>query len=503
LERRNERMGRIRKLSIRIKVIFISVTTTLIILLMNLFMYVNVNRMLNRLDEIYTSNISLNELSDTLARVQMSMTSYLNTRTSDAMEDYYRNEQDYSRLLSGLNEEIYGNDLKLMEKNIRRMSEEYVELTGQTIDAKRGGNVEKVRSRYEKATELYGYINTFIYSLNNEQFRVNSSSYQVLSTSLKYLEWINIGTFILVGVCNIVLIVLLINTITKPLQSLAGRADQVAKGNMEVELLPIVYEDEVGVVSKAFNAMIISVREYIDRVRKSMETENALKEKELMMETHLKDAQIKYLQAQINPHFLFNTLNAGAQLAMMEGADRTYRYVQRVADFFRYNVRKTNNTVTLREEIALVDTYIYILNVRFSGEIHFRKEVDEGLLEIQVPSMILQPIVENSVNYGIRGIDWEGEIVLSVYRQEDTICISVKDNGIGISREKIDKIMSSELRAADLSRDSNGIGLDNVIGRLRLFLNEEDVISILSEGENKGTEVLIYIPVREGEYEDV
>jgi len=196
-------------------------------------------------------------------------------------------------------------------------------------------------------------------------------------------------------------------------------------------------------------------------------------------------------------------LNAGAQLAMMEGADRTYQYVQNVADFFRYNVKKNNDTVTLAEEIALVDTYIYILNVRFSGDIHFRKEVDESLLTVQVPSMILQPLVENSVNYGIRNIDWEGEIVLSVYRMEDAICISIKDNGIGISQDKIDKIMSSRLRAADLSKDSNGIGLDNVIGRLRLFLDEEDVISIISEGENKGTEVLIYIPVKEGEFEDV
>ena len=85
----------------------------------------------------------------------------------------------------------------------------------------------------------------------------------------------------------------------------------------------------------------------------------------------------------------------------------------------------------------------------------------------------------------------------------DAVCISVKDNGIGISEDKIEKILNSRLRPAELSADSNGIGLDNVIGRLRLFLNETDVISILSEGENKGTEVLIYIPVREGEYEDV
>lgn len=95
------------------------------------------------------------------------------------------------------------------------------------------------------------------------------------------------------------------------------------------------------------------------------------------MEAHLKDAKLKYLQAQINPHFLFNTLNAGAQLAMMEGADKTYQYVQNVADFFRYNVKRDDEPVTLSNEIELVDNYIYILNVRFSGEIKYRKNIDE------------------------------------------------------------------------------------------------------------------------------
>ena len=496
-------MNRIHRLSIRAKMLFVFIITTLTILVINMFMYVNINHMMNRLDDVYRSNIGLNELADTLSEVQASMTAYLNTRTSDAMEDYYRYEQDYSELIYELNDKVYGNNLKLMEKNIKNMSQEYLELTNQTIEAKRGGNVEKVKTRYEKATELYGYISTYIYSLNNEQFRTNADSYQTLSVSMQYLEWINIVTLILVGAGNMLLVVHMTKTITSPLQRLAGTADQVAKGNLDVELLPVISEDEVGVVSKAFNQMIISIKEYINRIKEGMETERALKEKELMMETHLKDAQIKYLQAQINPHFLFNTLNAGAQLAMMEGAERTYKYVQNVADFFRYNVKKNNDTVTLAEEIKLVDTYIYILNVRFSGDIHFRKEVDESLLGVQVPSMILQPIVENSVNYGIRDIDWEGEILLSVYRMDDAICISVKDNGVGIAQEKIDKIMSSRLRAADLSKDSNGIGLDNVIGRLRLFLNDEDVISIISEGENKGTEVLIYIPVKEGEYEDV
>ena len=167
----------------------------------------------------------------------------------------------------------------------------------------------------------------------------------------------------------------------------------------------------------------------IEKLRLTMERENRLKERDLMMQSHLKDAQLKYLQAQINPHFLFNTLNAGAQLAMMEDAEKTGEFLENTAEFFRYNVRKNDQDATLGEEIHLVDNYVYILNVRFSGEILFSREVDESLLEVRVPSMILQPLVENSFNYGIRDIDWEGRIELSVYRQKENICISIWEIG--------------------------------------------------------------------------
>ena len=268
-----------------------------------------------------------------------------------------------------------------------------------------------------------------------------------------------------------------------------------------VELLDVSANDEVGVVSKAFNKMVISIRSYIDKIKENMETERALKEKELMMENHLKDAQLKYLQAQISPHFLFNTLNAGAQLAMMEDANRTYEYVQKVAELFRYNMKKSNEIVTLREEMNLVDNYIYILNVRFSGEIYYEKEigdsVGEKLDEIMLPGMILQPVIENSVNYGIRNIDWQGLITLKVYETDKDICIEINDNGIGISQEKIEQIMTGTLTEHDMSKDSNGIGLDNVINRLKLYCDSDEVFEILSDGENQGTTVFIHLPQRQ------
>ena len=500
---KNKIKNRWKSFSIQKKLTITFIMTTMIILIVNFYLYNNINSLVNNIDAIYMSNVRLNELSETLTGVQESMTDYLNTKTSDAMEEYYRKEQQYNNLILELNDRTTGNELLLMEKNIRNMSEEYLLLTDQTIEAKRGRNVEKYRINYDSATQIYGYIVTCIDSLNNEQFVENSNTYKEFFRSVYYVERVSIVFLIAIAVCNLLLISFLTRSITSPLRMLAATANQVAGGNLDVELIPIHNQDEIGVVSKAFNKMLISIRDYIDRIKKSMEKESEMKEKELLMETHLKDAQLKYLQAQINPHFLFNTLNAGAQLAMMEGADRTYEYVQNMADFFRYNVQKNNKTVTIRDEINLVDNYIYILNVRFSGEIHFKKNIDESLVRYPIPCMILQPIVENSVNYGIRDIPWEGVIELSVYKRDESICISIKDNGIGMSEEKIAKIMSSQLKSTDLSADSNGIGLDNVIGRLKLFYETDDIISIISDGEDKGTETIIYIPAQERTYEDV
>ena len=213
-----------------------------------------------------------------------------------------------------------------------------------------------------------------------------------------------------------------------------------------------------------------------------------------MMQSHLKDAQLKYLQAQINPHFLFNTLNAGAQLAMMEEAERTERFLANVAEFFRYNVRKNDKDAALGEEIRLVDNYVYILNVRFSGEILFTKDVDDSLLEFRIPSMILQPLVENAFNYGIRNIGRKGRIELSVYRKGQKICISVWDNGTGMDKERIEQVLSGQAQADERRPGSNGVGMKNVMERLRLYFQGQADFEIVSEGIDKGLEVLITIP---------
>lgn len=474
--------------SIQFKLISVFLLTCLVLLVVNMVLYQSMNRIIQRLDSVYATNVSLNELQELLDHTQDSLTEYLNTKSTDAMQDYFSYEDAYLTMVRKLNHDIVNQELLIREKNIRGLSMEYLELTNKVIDAKRGRNIEKYKVYYEEATQLYDIISTHIYSLNNQRFVANSRNYQILQSVVDYSQMTNTIILVLVATANTMLVFILTREMIQPLKKLSLAANKVAEGDLEVELLPVTANDEIGVVTYAFNEMVQSIKLYIEQIRQNMEQESAMKERELMMENHLKDAQLKYLQAQINPHFLFNTLNAGAQLAMLEGADKTYTYVQNVADFFRYSIKSKEET-TLEDELVQVEHYIYILNVRFSGDIHFKMDVDDSCRSITMPGMILQPIVENSVNYGIRDIDWEGRIELSAAREEEYVCISIRDNGIGMSQEKIEEILSGQLKKDELSKKSNGVGLYNVIQRLRMFYDEEDVIEITSIGKNMGTEV--------------
>lgn len=483
-------VNRWKSMTLQAKLTSMFIFAAVVILAVNVIMYIVINEMTGQVENVYKSNVSLNDLSEDLENLQSNMEEYLQTRSSDAMEEYYRSEQEYRTSIEALNVTISDDETLLTEKNIHALSESYLNLTAGVIQAKRGRNVEKYSRLYEQASTLYDKINSYIYSLNNQQFRGNSQTYQELIRSMRYMEVFNILILVLVMMGNICLIITSTRSVTEPLKRLSQAADEVAGGNLDLEEIPVENFDEVGNVTRAFNQMVESIRNYIEELRLTMD-------RELQMQRHLKDAQLKYLQAQINPHFLYNTLNAGMQLAMMEGAENTEKLLGNLSDFFRYNVKREEGDATLEEEIRLVDNYVYILNVRFSGDIHFEKEIDESLIGIRVPSMILQPLVENAVNYGICNVDWEGHIELSVFKEGEEICISVWDNGAGMEKERIKQVLEGKAGESDLKSSSNGVGLKNVMERLKLYFKDQAKLSIFSEGKDMGTEIMIRIPMEQ------
>ena len=481
-----------KKRSIRTKLLEVFLVIMVLVFVLNIYLSYNQSKAVRQIDSVYNNNIQLNDLSNTLEGMQSALYQYLNTKSSDQLESFYSYEQDYNNMIQQLNHQTVDDDNKLMEKNIYNMSLTYLERADSTIEAKRGRNVSKYNDDYGEAKKLYDYIQSCINSLNTSVFLESSNNYSLLRTSLTYLT--GISMFLLLAALMIAFAWILVMTrnITKPLIQLADVANEIARGNMEVDFPIVETGDEITTVAKACNKMIDSIRVYIQKTKENYERESKLIENELIMKNELKEAQLKYLQAQINPHFLFNSLNAGAQLAMMEGAEKACLFIENMADFFRYNVRKIDKDTTLREELKLVDNYVYILNVRFSGDIHYRKKIDERLLDTLMPSMIIQPLIENAVNHGIRELDTEGCIELTVYNNNENVCITVADNGVGIEPEIAEKILRGESAHSNSGRDSAGIGMDNVINRLRRYYNMEHVMDIRRR-ESSGTEVILYL----------
>ena len=176
------------KLSIGTKLILVFILTSAIIFFVNIYTYINVNKVMESIGSVYISNAELNKLTDVLSSVQKNMYDFLDTRSSDALKNYYQSAENYKALLEQLNDTISEDNVKLMERKIRNMSYNYLDLTYKTIQAKRGRNVSKYTENYSDAREIFEYIKLNIYSLNNQQFKDNSNIYELNLVSLKYIE---------------------------------------------------------------------------------------------------------------------------------------------------------------------------------------------------------------------------------------------------------------------------------------------------------------------------
>ncbi len=483
-----------KRASISTKMIVLLIFTSVMTLVINVMMFLNINQVLVQIEQVYATNVQLNEMTEELDKVHSEMLEYLKTRDSNVLQEYYISQQNLSEQLVKVQEETLDRQTSVLKNNIYYLGKNYLKVSEEAVKAKRGRDVQTYGERYEEAGKIKEYLNGYISSLNNIQFQGNSNNYLLLQNSLYYMEVVGTIMFFVVVLCDTIMVVMMTRRLTKPLKILSGRAKEVTAGDLSVDIPVFRTGDEVESLSKAFDKMMGSIREYVEAQRVSMEKENEMRENELKTQTLLKDAQLKYLQSQINPHFLFNTLNAGMQLAMIEDADKTALFIENMAEFFRYNLSRINEDATLADEIRLVDHYIYILNVRFAGDIHYKKEIEPGLENVLVPSMILQPLVENAVQYGIRGVEWEGWVTLRIWQEAGTVYIEVADNGRGMSQELIERVLRGENVKNKKNSKSNGIGIYNVLERLQMYYTTEDVLEIESDGEGKGTRFTLKIP---------
>jgi sensor histidine kinase YesM len=466
----------------------------------NIFPYYSTNLLMDRMSNTFEMNIKLNSLNKTLEKLNSVYVSYLTTKHSKSLDDFYKYSVELSNESNAIKVDYVNVENALIMMDIKNLISNYLDRMNAAISARRSRMVDEYLLHDKESTKILMYINEYIQKLNNTLFLQNTDRYLAVKSKLYVVQMLNIGVILSIAVLNIVLILWFSYRLTRPIFELSRAADEITHGNFDVPDVKVDSKDEISVMAEAFNRMKGSIGQYIAEIREKVELERRLQDKEmenLIIKSNLKEAELHALQSQINPHFLFNTLNAGAQLAMLEGADRACLFIENAAGLFRYSMRNLDKNVTIGDELHNAENYMHVLNERFADKIELSLVKEEGITDTRIPCMILQPIIENAFIHGISDVEYTGRIDLKAERRDGFAIITIKDNGKGMSADKVREILGGAgVRSRpDTAREghTNGIGLDNILSRLKLFYGRDDVLDIIS-GPGLGTEVILRIP---------
>jgi len=253
--------------------------------------------------------------------------------------------------------------------------------------------------------------------------------------------------------------------ITKPLYELKDNIRAVGQG--ERAFHNIFPDDEIGVIGQEFQKMVTEKLELKERIT----------QEELLR----KDSQLQLLQSQINPHFLYNTLETLYWMAFEQGADEVADLTQSLSEIFKISLNNGEELISVRDEIRFIEDYLHIQNVRFEGKFLVRIQIDERIEDWMIVKQILQPFVENAIYHGLEPKMEKGNLTVTGKLEENFLVFSIMDDGVGISSD------------VDVTE---GYAVSNVIQRVKLHYGESADVVFSSE-QGKGTTVKILLPVQE------
>lgn len=357
---------------------------------------------------------------------------------------------------------------------------------------------------------IFSPVNKIVYRINAEWFnqtenknnmfvqKIGDKSYQILyeyseytncnfvgvfslSQSLKIINDIQKNTLIYAAILLMIGIgaaIVYTNSIIKPIGILQGLMKKAEEGELDIEY-PVIYNDEIGQLGNSFNSMIESIKNLLNLV--------------YVEQQQKKEAELKAFQAQIKPHFLYNTLDTINWMAQEYNADDISEIVCALTNLFRISLSKGKEIITLKEEIKQVESYLIIQLARYSGKFTYSINYNNELLNCKVIKLVLQPMVENAIYHGIKEKDGPGHINIHISKNEDMLIYKIQDNGLGMPDSKVEEINKMLINKEPIS-EKYGIGIFNVNERIKLTYGYQYGIKIKSE-MGKGTTVLIVQPL--------
>lgn len=430
-------------------------------------------------------------LNDIYQRSNLS-TEKLHAYIIDKDEQYLKDFQKEKLLLITDQKRLYKvmstNEITLI--NYKNMIDSFLKESDDTVEAFQKDDINRYSNHFNEVLKITSFLQESTLALLNNKLTDYQKFYNQMEMKNHYYKLMSIFLFSASFFLSTLIALWISGGITKPISLLSQAAKQISKGNLSGEDIQITTKDELKLLTETFNKMRTNIRHLVTEIKQKSELDKLLKELEL-----------RSLQSQINPHFLFNTLNTVSKMAYLEGAEQTSRLIEAVAAILRYNLSEFDKASTLRDEVKIVQEYFYIQQTRFGERIRFVTDIQDDCLDIEIPSLILQPLIENAFIHGIESYEENGVILLIIYRKNDRIYVEINDNGVGMDITTKNRLLDyvRGIEKDDASEPekpkghSMGIGVKNVIRRLQLFYQRNDIVEIESE-LMKGTNFRLMIP---------
>ncbi|MFD1956749.1 histidine kinase [Paenibacillus thailandensis] len=371
--------------------------------------------------------------------------------------------------------------------NYMNLIDSLIETTDRSLMFRSEKETEDSTKAFTEATRISKYISEMTLSLLDSELKTYDRFYRGIIEQSKELKKLGIWLLLLMTFLLLLFTYWFSLSITRPVLKLTKAAKELSRGRFDLQI-EVESNDEISFLAKMFDRMRININNLISEIQQKAQLEHELQRNKLL----LQESQLRSLQSQINPHFLFNTLDTLSKKAYLEGAEETSDLLVNVASLLRYNLKRLNRPVTLYEEANVLRQYIEIQKTRFTERLSFYADIDEACLHVQIPGLTLQPIVENAVIHAVEPMEDGGTIWFRIIAGDDRVTVEIEDDGPGMEESRIKQILEEAPVAAE--GHSTGIGLGNVVRRLRLFYGRDDVIGIESGGAVRGTKVVMQIP---------
>lgn len=284
-----------------------------------------------------------------------------------------------------------------------------------------------------------------------------------------------IGISMLVAAVMAFLIYYVSRQISKSVKTVVHTMNEVEEGILSAKI-KVKKEDrnEITLIAARFNTMMSKINEQMELIRSADQRE--------------KELEMRALEAQINPHFIYNTLDCIHWMALDNGEEEISQMLSEFAQIFRYQINDSNGLVPIREEIIYLKKYLFLQKVRFSDSFEYVVSCDELVMDNKIHKMIFQPLIENAIIHGYSNIHYGGFLKIQISEYDEThLVFEISDNGKGMKQEQIDQVFYSS------NPNTKSIGVNNVLSRLDVYYGKEYQLEITS-GEGRGTRLLIRIP---------